>query len=867
MKKFLVVLCILIVASTAVYLWNPSDQVTTVPTTIEWHTGIEKPVIVFVHGLNGDAYSTWGKTEENSFMELLARDHAFADFGIASIRYPTGLFGSSPSISRLGDSFAKCLDKYFKDNTQVVIVAHSLGGIIARIGLVRSDWAKREHQIVTMVTLASPFEGSSLPNHLKVLSFLGLANRQFANLGVDSDVLQMCDSGWKKLINDNGSRLRQFAAVEGRPIEGIVPVVSKLSATKNIPPDCVFVSSADDHLSIAKPKSLRDGVGKQVREWLLAALNRWHYERGERTFYHNLEIPPDGVLSIEPGTVMRFKNGAKLISRGRIEARGGQNEKDMISFDFDESDDSESGIVLRGTGVDGSEFINCRFIHGNGTRVQKPNPAAQSPSFVERGVESEIKLTPQGASYGGAILLIGAVNVKFTGCTFANNSAYMGGAMALLSSRRIQINSSIFRSNQSGQGGGAIFAQTSDLYIEGRCEFVENTTGNTAGSYAIDPARQKTACGGALYLGFATHCDVRNSVFKKNKASNAGGAIFIQDSHPVAWQLTAVNQIHNVTFTQNISDQGDGGAVRCDGESRGHLVDVTFEDNYSKPSSSPPGAALWDASKFKFQLTRVSWLRDGRPYDEQYQQTLAPAGRQVIGEWTDNAKCFKRTDQRVIDTIVIHSISARSWIDAAFEGQLANQISTLESAVRVPLRTADESKFNWRLCKEILELYGQSCHYMIDRAGQIHQFVRDQDIAYHAAASIMPPGDDRVQVNDFSLGVQLIGEEQVSEEAASAPSPPFTQEQYDALTDLLLELSWKYNVPVKNIVENSDIASVHAVEAKLRLESDIKCDPGPGFDWPFVRAQLDEGARIAPARTALVQFPHKLDQAITGSEL
>jgi predicted outer membrane repeat protein len=865
MKKVLAVLCLVIIAGIVVYLCNPPDPAGAVPTTIEWHTGVEKPVILFVHGLNGDAYSTWGKTEENSFMELLARDGAFNEFGIASIRYPTGLFGSSPSIPRLGDSFAKCLDKYFSDNTQVVIVAHSLGGIIARIGLARSNWSKREHQIVTMVTLASPFEGSRLPDGIKILSFFGLANRQLGNLGVRSDVLEMCDSGWTKLVQDNGSRLRQFAAVEGRPIQGIVPVVSEASATKNIPPGCIFISSTDDHFSIAKPKSLNEGVGKQVREWLLAALNRWHYERGERTFEHNLEIPAGGVLSIEAGTVMRFKKGAKLICRGRVEAKGGRDQ-DMITFDFDETDNSEGGIVLRGPGVEGSEFINCRFINGNGTRVQKPNPAAQSPSFSERGAESETKLTPDGASYGGAVLLIGAVNVKFTGCTFANNTAYMGGAMALLSSRRIQLNSSIFRSNNSGQGGGAIFAQTSDLYIEGDCEFVENTTGIMATSYAIGPAQKNAACGGALYLGFATHCDVRNSVFKKNRASNAGGAIFIQDTHPAAWQLTAVNQIHNVTFTQNTSDEGDGGAMRCDGESRGHLVDVTFEDNYSKRNLSPPGVALWDASKFKFQLTRVFWLREGRPYEEQYQQIAIASGRQVIAEWTENAKCFKRADRRVINTVVIHSISAKAWIDAVFEGPLASQISTLESTLKVPLRTAEESKFNWRLCKEILELYSQSCHYMIDRNGQIHQFVRDQDIAYHAPESIMPTGDDRIQVNDFSLGIQLIGEEQVSDDAATA-APPFTREQYDALADLLLELSWKYNIPSQNIVSNSDIAGERAVEAKLRAEADIKCDPGSSFDWPFITAQLEESAKLAQPRTALVEFPHKREQPITTGEL
>lgn len=846
MKKALVLLVIILVAiGVIVYVVNPPESTVAVPTTIEWHTGVDKPVILFVHGLNGDAYKTWGTTEETSFMQLLASDPAFADFGIASIRYPTGLFGTSPSITRLSESFAKCLDTHFNKNTQIVIVAHSLGGIVARMGLAHSDWAKRQHQIVTMITLASPFEGSTLPNRVRILSFFGLASRQMGMLGVGSEVLHNCNLQWTKLVRDNGSRIRQFAASEGRPIEGVVPVVTEASATKNIPPGCTFMSVTDDHFSIAKPRSLKEGIGKQVRDWLLPALNRWSYPKGETPFEHSLEIPAGGVLLIEAGATLRFKKGAKLICRGRVEAKGG-SDQEMITFDFDETDVSESGIVLRGQGVAGSEFINCRFLHGNGTRIQKPNPSAQSLPNSQIWGEGETKMTEGGSPYGGAVLLIGAVNVRFTRCNFSKNIAYMGGAMALLGSRRIQINSSVFESNASGCGGGGIFAQESELYIDGKCQFLANETGSMVAPYAQAP-RSQAACGGAIYLGFAAHCDLHDVNFTKNQASNAGGAIFIQDTNPPAWQLTSVNQIHNVTFTENLSHGGNGGALRCDGESRGHLVDVTFADNYSRPKASPPGPAFDDESKSGFQTTSVRWFRGGLPYEEDYRPQVNPVGRPVLTELTTNARCFKRAEQRIIDTIVIHSISAEPWI---LLEQLAIQLKgPTRSEIKIPWQNAEEAKFSWRLCKEILELHGESCHYMIDREGQIHQFVRDKDIAYHSGGSIMPAGDDRAQVNDFSLGIQLVGTDRdvnADVDASAGRALPFTPEQYAALGDVLLELSWKYNIPAKNIVGHSEISGARAVTEKLRTEDDQQVDPGPAFDWELVRERLVEGLKGPP---------------------
>lgn len=102
------------------------------------------------------------------------------------------------------------------------------------------------------------------------------------------------------------------------------------------------------------------------------------------------------------------------------------------------------------------------------------------------------------------------------------------------------------------------------------------------------------------------------------------------------------------------------------------------------------------------------------------------------------------------------------------------------------------------------EQYGVGAHYLIDRGGHIIRLVRESDIAYHAGESKMPDG--RKNVNDFSLGIELIGTEESG----------YTDKQYDALNALVADI--KTRSKINDIVGHSDIAPTR------------KTDPWK-FDW------------------------------------
>lgn len=101
-----------------------------------------------------------------------------------------------------------------------------------------------------------------------------------------------------------------------------------------------------------------------------------------------------------------------------------------------------------------------------------------------------------------------------------------------------------------------------------------------------------------------------------------------------------------------------------------------------------------------------------------------------------------------------------------------------------------------------------SAHFLLRRDGRLLQFVSCNERAWHAGVSRFR---GRTHCNDFSIGVELEGADDVCYETA----------QYTMLARLLKALARRY--PIQHVVGHSDIAP------------DRKTDPGPAFDWARLR--------------------------------
>jgi AmpD protein len=109
-----------------------------------------------------------------------------------------------------------------------------------------------------------------------------------------------------------------------------------------------------------------------------------------------------------------------------------------------------------------------------------------------------------------------------------------------------------------------------------------------------------------------------------------------------------------------------------------------------------------------------------------------------------------------------------------------------------------------------------SAHFLIRRDGELVQFVGCFERAWHAGTSTWK---GRERCNDFSIGIELEGADDVAYAAA----------QYTMLARLIRVL--RRTFPVDDIVGHAEIAPGR------------KTDPGPAFDWARLRRLLAPRSR------------------------
>jgi N-acetyl-anhydromuramoyl-L-alanine amidase len=108
-----------------------------------------------------------------------------------------------------------------------------------------------------------------------------------------------------------------------------------------------------------------------------------------------------------------------------------------------------------------------------------------------------------------------------------------------------------------------------------------------------------------------------------------------------------------------------------------------------------------------------------------------------------------------------------------------------------------------------------SSHLVVARTGEITQYVKFTDRAWHAGVSCY---EGREACNDFSVGVELEGTDTL----------PYEPVQYQLLAQVVAALCAAYGgLSPDRVVGHSDIAPGR------------KTDPGPAFDWPHARRLIN----------------------------
>ena len=149
-----------------------------------------------------------------------------------------------------------------------------------------------------------------------------------------------------------------------------------------------------------------------------------------------------------------------------------------------------------------------------------------------------------------------------------------------------------------------------------------------------------------------------------------------------------------------------------------------------------------------------------------------------------------------IDLVIVHSISLPPGI---YGGDEVEALFT--------------NRLNWDAHPFFAQIRGLevSAHFYVRRCGAVVQFVSCERRAWHAGASCWL---GRENCNDVSIGIELEGLE----------GQAFEPAQYAVLSQLLRELAGAY--PLRWVVGHEHVAPGR------------KQDPGPGFDWKRVSADV-----------------------------
>ncbi len=172
---------------------------------------------------------------------------------------------------------------------------------------------------------------------------------------------------------------------------------------------------------------------------------------------------------------------------------------------------------------------------------------------------------------------------------------------------------------------------------------------------------------------------------------------------------------------------------------------------------------------------------------------LDPASGLVRGvRFVASPNCDARPDGASVEVLVIHSISLPpgEFGGSGIEHLFCNCLDP-------------ESHPYYR---EIMNLR-VSAHFLIRRNGKVVQFVPLHQRAWHAGQSCC---EGRTRVNDFSVGIELEGTDDL----------PFEDAQYDSLARLTAIIRRRYPaITRERLYGHGDIAPGR------------KTDPGPMFDW------------------------------------
>jgi len=209
-------------------------------------TSDKDQLVLFIHGLSGSS-GTW-----DTMLQVLVQCRELDHLAYDCYTYPTSLlrmpFGKKmPSIQEIASGLKAFIEGHYASKKKIIIVAHSLGGLVARHYILESIKAGGNHKVEGVILYASPLSGSGW----SFASKLSWRHAHLQQLSVKTDFLNGMNKDWITLKAE--SKIKVFNV-----IAGIDAIVSLESTLPYIGADNFATIIDQGHIDITKPASLED---------------------------------------------------------------------------------------------------------------------------------------------------------------------------------------------------------------------------------------------------------------------------------------------------------------------------------------------------------------------------------------------------------------------------------------------------------------------------------------------------------------------------------------------------------------------------------------------------------------------------------
>ncbi|NEQ06518.1 MAG: hypothetical protein F6K37_11405 [Moorea sp. SIO4E2] len=234
--------------------------------------------IVFVHGLGGDARSTWHpkeKRDDDDFWPVwLENDQPGLNiwsFGY-NAKATNWKSNSSMPLFDQASNLLDCLDSRDLGKRPLVFITHSLGGLLVKKMLNSANNFVKHQGIIEqtkgVIFLATPHTGSDLADVIDKILIVARTTVSVEELKAHAPQLRELNEWYTQ----NAPRLGIDTKVyyETQPFKGIL-VVDQVSSNPGIA-EVKPVAMPDDHISISKPKSPDSELYLSVKKFIKECL-------------------------------------------------------------------------------------------------------------------------------------------------------------------------------------------------------------------------------------------------------------------------------------------------------------------------------------------------------------------------------------------------------------------------------------------------------------------------------------------------------------------------------------------------------------------------------------------------------------------